>query len=725
MKKRPILRAASLIVTLALLAGLVTSLTLASDAGRFDLDVIYVIDNSGSMLSADPNKLALSAANLFIDMCEDSDSRVGYVMFTHEIQAEQPLTDIQTFSEQLKQAISETSYNPVGNTDIALGLERAYELLERDALGGKSSRTPVVILLTDGNTDLPGGVPRTTQASLAALEEIKQKYAAEGLPIYSIGLNFDNRLDIVEVSKIAEATGAMSHEVSSADRLPAVLRGIYGHLTGSNSRNTTVIATGEPQSIPIPVDNDSIYKGTITISSVYPVRDVYLVDPDGVIYNEQGLSNKVSVNQDPLGNYTIFTMYRPAKGSWSLHFTGSKDDIILIDLMSIYDFVFVMEDPVTSVGEAKISWHLEDEYGTRVADRELIRGLLVTLHANDGDIEIAFPRGQQSENFVLPPGEYEAYLTMESDDIHESKRSNSRTFIIPDIDPIEPIRLFSPDNDVLEINLMTVFNTEAVVRVTDLVRFTADNEPLKISITSGEWSDIVDLQVDSRYEIYAAAIKSGNAETEVIVTGADGSAVTIYIDTSISSGLLYIIIAAAVLLLLIAAVIVLLIARKPYLDSSMRDFAIEVRNLPEMLEYPQAARLRLEHVKGKRSLQQTLYYNRQLANEYFEAFRDIGWFLSGTEFIAKRKDELTISIPVFPGYVVQVNGQNMPRPYVGPMRKNNELRIGLFRDEYNAYEIVLGENSFGQDGGWGGMPSPGAGGYAGYGGVSPGDFDLV
>jgi Mg-chelatase subunit ChlD len=97
--------------------------------GQFDLDVIFVIDNSSSMNQADPDKLALTAANLFIDMCQGSDSRAGYVMYTHRINAQRDLTDLISFSTDIKREIAGMAYS--GWTDIALGLQTALDMFAR------------------------------------------------------------------------------------------------------------------------------------------------------------------------------------------------------------------------------------------------------------------------------------------------------------------------------------------------------------------------------------------------------------------------------------------------------------------------------------------------------------------------------------------------------------------------------------------------------------------
>jgi len=143
---------------------------------------------------------------------------------------------------------------------------------------------------------------------------------------------------------------------------------------------------------------------------------------------------------------------------------------------------------------------------------------------------------------------------------------------------------------------------------------------------------------------------------------------------------------------LVQGVISKLRVRKPYLNSAMSRFAIEVKDLPYGQRRPQATELYLEHIKKKRSLLQVLTYNWQFTDEYLDAFRDVKWFLTGTEFYVKRKENLGITVPVDRRFIVKIDAQEQDRPYKGILRKNRELRITLYQNEDNVYEIVLGKN---------------------------------
>ena len=781
MKKKHFLRYAALFVTILFMLTFLPLISFAAGSDSFDFDVILVVDTSGSMRRTDPDNLARTAANMFIDLGAGSDSRVGYVIFHHEVAAELPLTHISDADllAGLRNSIARTALPGTGQwTNIPLALDRAFDLLESDSLGGRSPRIPVVILLSDGNTAIRATGPvsevdkEATEREKAKYASILAKYADAGVPIEPIGLNDANGLqeedevfDLEELRQIAGATGGVVQEVTSADMLPRVMRNVYGRLTGSVITDEDFFADG-PTSRTITVDNDSIYKATITLFYANPVTDLILQDPSGTPHS--GLANVV-VSTDPSSpsRYTIFTIFTPERGDWVLSFVGNG--LVNIALQDVYDFVFVMQDPIPSVEQAQVTWHLEDSNGNEINDPDLINSLTVTFHANGGDFEIPFPQGSTSETLDLPPGDYEAHLTLTSTGTTLADRpSNSKSFTVPGAPLADGIKLDPLAEDTITVNLTTIFDTERVIPLDEHIVFTRDNEPLTVTWDGGDWEDFIAIEFDDEFnEFIITALDTGSEEAIALsITGSDGSSLTLYLDVNVGWGLLYIIIGAGILLLLIIGAVVFMMMQKPFLDSPMRDFAVEVKNMPEGYEYPQATRFRLEHVKGKKTLQDIINYNRQYANEYFGAFRDIGWFLTGTEFYVKQKGILNITIPVNPRVSLQVNGNNMQRPYTGVLSKNSETRVGLYLDEHNMYEIVFGESGFsqgpdpfneggfgvgggfgtgsgfdvgsgfdigGQQGGYGGQQGGYGGQQGGYGGQqggygggpSPNDFDLV
>lgn len=134
-----------------------------STEDNLNLDVIYVIDGSGSMERADPEYMAPTAGKLFTELCASSaeGTRAGYVYYSHVILDSVGLTDLSTGKDTLKKGMEAIKYDINNDTDIALGLTEAVKLL-KEGKAFNSGRNPMVVLLSDGRTDLPKG-PRTVE----------------------------------------------------------------------------------------------------------------------------------------------------------------------------------------------------------------------------------------------------------------------------------------------------------------------------------------------------------------------------------------------------------------------------------------------------------------------------------------------------------------------------------------------------------------------------------
>ncbi len=142
------------------------------DEGKMNLDVVFVLDASGSMKSSDPNKIAIDAFNLFLDLSDET-CGMGYSIYTEKIIASNPIVSLSDPKniDSLKKSISDI-YKPYGYTDIALGLTDALNihLANKDA---DSSRKKAVILLSDGNTQLIEGSSRTLEDAQKEMESTK------------------------------------------------------------------------------------------------------------------------------------------------------------------------------------------------------------------------------------------------------------------------------------------------------------------------------------------------------------------------------------------------------------------------------------------------------------------------------------------------------------------------------------------------------------------------
>ena len=162
-------------------------------------DYIFVIDDSGSMSSTDPQMLRYEAMSQLLDSM-DQDVRVGLVRFSDNISDEVGM-DYLTPAHRDKLRSSITNAVSAGGTNIQLGLERALELY----LDSRSSgRYPVVVLLSDGESHV----------NTAA---VSRQYLDAGVAVSTVGLSdyVNERL----LENLAQATGGQFYKVSDADGL--------------------------------------------------------------------------------------------------------------------------------------------------------------------------------------------------------------------------------------------------------------------------------------------------------------------------------------------------------------------------------------------------------------------------------------------------------------------------------------------------------------------------
>jgi hypothetical protein len=643
------------------------------------------------MRQADPHRLAMAASNMFVDMLHGTDSRFGYVVFSDIISRSHRLMPNDE-SELLKSEITRIG-TPQGWTDIALGLERALLYLREDSLNGRSHRRPVIILLSDGNTEM--STQRLTNESLQRLDAVTEELRTAGVPVYTVGLNWDNMLRPDEVDHIADRTGALSQIIETADELAEVMQTIFEDLLDLPEGYSFIFpAVGGPQSVPFTIPDNSIYRMNVSITGRYTISGVSLTAPDGTIHGGQGGGHVVILN-DSASQYALMILNYPAAGEWLLNFTGTEGDRILFNRRYIRDLNLVMGFPATSFGQAEISWHIEDSSGNAHNDPILFDRAAVTLRLNGGALVLPFPEGQMSAAFELDPGSYTAVLTLETQG-GILLESNPVSFTVPDC---PPVRLRSPLADVMEAALTTLFRTETTLDLDGFVSKDAScGGVLDVQFLPGDWQEYITLQYDpvSR-TLHVEALKSGRAEAGIVVSDAHGNSVTLFLDANVRSGWLYVIIAGAALLLILLIVFIILLSGRPYLDTALREIPIQA-SLPDnqVQNTPPEAVLRLEHTKAKRTLRQIIDYNREHSYQYNAAFENIGWFTGGMVF-APKKTAVEVTVPTHGMFVMKIDGRRQNGVCKTQLTRGSRLTIELAHEE-DIYQIVLGGGGYGAPG---------------------------
>lgn len=186
------------------------------------LDVIFVMDYSGSMKTNDSQYIAQSMVKAFVDTVHSANIRIGFVAYNdHLLSSTSPLS-VSTNEERqsLKQLIDSVGYS--GNTDIGLGLRNAYDLISQE-----QDRKKVIILISDGESDLTGSeTGRVLENSLQDVEYVAKACEEQKIPIYSIAFGkYDGNTAALE--NLSNRTGAEMYAVRRPEALIEILYGIF------------------------------------------------------------------------------------------------------------------------------------------------------------------------------------------------------------------------------------------------------------------------------------------------------------------------------------------------------------------------------------------------------------------------------------------------------------------------------------------------------------------
>ncbi|MFC5381655.1 VWA domain-containing protein [Aquipuribacter nitratireducens] len=176
------------------------------------VDVAFVLDASGSMLSNDPQRLRQQASKNFVDALVDGD-KGAVVSFASGSSLLQGLTGDKA---ALRAAIDRVGAS--GGTNIGAGVSTGLSALaaETDPTVAK-----IMILLTDG--------VGSYSSSLTA------RAAEERVTVYTVGLG--SFVDSALLQRIADETGGAYYPVATAEDLPDVFREIEED-TGDDGRDS-------------------------------------------------------------------------------------------------------------------------------------------------------------------------------------------------------------------------------------------------------------------------------------------------------------------------------------------------------------------------------------------------------------------------------------------------------------------------------------------------------
>ena len=298
-----------------------TSLIKGSDEETSEkgYDIVYVIDNSRSMLFSDSEGIGKQAFEQITSLAMEHDVRIGVVFFGRNVVASQELThiDSEENAKQITDFISSylTKNNIGSSTNIAAGLELALEML----LGKETGRERRIILFSDGLIE--GDSSRVEKEYIVRLNNALEEIEHREIKLY--GLFSNNKKSPIDPNNIfanfEKIFGGENHLIDISDAnteecLATIINQFFKVLVDKTDRiplDSLHIETDDEDDM---LDTMGIYVPECGITRM----ELFIedIDPRMIELSSQGCS-KSSVN--PTEDTVLYSYDDPTPGPWVIN----------------------------------------------------------------------------------------------------------------------------------------------------------------------------------------------------------------------------------------------------------------------------------------------------------------------------------------------------------------------------------------------------------------------
>ncbi|MCD8144616.1 MAG: VWA domain-containing protein [Oscillospiraceae bacterium] len=323
--------AAVLTLTLTMATSFAEAVDISTSTARH-YNVMLVVDGSGSLTmtnGTDLNGYRYDAVQLFLGLLTDSGNYAGAIVFDDS----DPMP-LNTELRPISGSVAKTElYNQIvsakagGDTDIGSALLAAVEKLT--TMQQANGLPSVVVLMSDGITDLPSASAEALQASYANEEAGIAAAVAANIPVYTVLLNGNNGVSTEEMETIADGTGGICIEVTSAEDLAGAYQAFYELIY-----NTEVVNSGggsfddEGKMVTtIEVPGFGVEEINIIAQSSSGIDSITATDPDGNQWTEEDMEVFTA------STYQLSKIADPEGGTWTFEITGTPNAAVEISLV--------------------------------------------------------------------------------------------------------------------------------------------------------------------------------------------------------------------------------------------------------------------------------------------------------------------------------------------------------------------------------------------------------
>jgi Mg-chelatase subunit ChlD len=263
------------------------------------IDVVLLVDTSGSMRSTDPKKLRIEGGKLFTKFLKKND-RFAIIGFSNTTAILQPLINYDPVETEKYDAVINTLGDDGTYTNILAAINQGYSLLQNSSASKK-----IMVVLSDGKMDPDPQTMSSSAASKTLLEETLPEVREKGISIYTLA--FSDMVDKDLLNEIAVATDGLQLYTQSVEEIHQSFADLF-------------LSIKKPQVLPLTKKGFSIDAGideaTFYVNKLGTQVGAEITDPEGKTFNAQNKPGNIKWFSSD--KFEVITVQEPIEGMWQI-----------------------------------------------------------------------------------------------------------------------------------------------------------------------------------------------------------------------------------------------------------------------------------------------------------------------------------------------------------------------------------------------------------------------
>ena len=353
----------SLLCALALLISIVPAAlaagpsvaTASTDTG---LDIVVLIDRSGTMPNTDPNEIALAATNMLIDRCDATSTSIAVIGYGYDTSLLDTgfvdLRDVNAMNA-LKGQVRACAAPKNEDTNTGGALKRAKQLIDQRK-ATHPNHSFAILVISDGKiefgtsdgfknrSDRKKSAKEMTAESQQDALDVANACSTEGIKISCLGIYPDERhkdklgTDMETWTKITGGKYVTTMDVGST---LGIVRDLYIDFTGEENATATIGANGEFHI------EAGASEANIEIRPGTPATNIKIEQKDENGNWFELVIDPINVRYDTA--YTIVKMIRPAEGDYRITLRDGTQGQYNFDITYNRDLTMLLQGPRSAV----------------------------------------------------------------------------------------------------------------------------------------------------------------------------------------------------------------------------------------------------------------------------------------------------------------------------------------------------------------------------------------